>query len=72
MLRSLSITVVTKWGYDMSTYGYPLASLPEMSDEEELRRILEGLDDVDAGRTVPHEAVVAWARTFSIQEIGLK
>lgn len=31
-------------------------------DMERRRRIEEGLADVEAGRTIGHEAVMAWAR----------
>ena len=33
-------------------------------EEEKHRMTLEGLADVDAGRTIPHEEVVAWANSL--------
>lgn len=41
-----------------------LADLPELSDEEKHRRTLAALEDVDAGRTIPHEEIVKWARSL--------
>ena len=43
---------------------YLLAGLPELSDEEKHRLTLAGLADVDAGRTIPHDAVRSWARSL--------
>jgi predicted transcriptional regulator len=34
-------------------------------EEEKRRRTLEALADVDAGRLIDHEDVVAWARSLS-------
>ena len=39
-----------------------LAFLPELTEEEKDRRTREGLADVDAGRTIPHEEMLAWIR----------
>ena len=39
-----------------------LALLPELTDEEKDRRTREGLPDVDAGRTIPHEELLRWVR----------
>ncbi|WP_055048929.1 CopG family ribbon-helix-helix protein [Devosia sp. A16] len=33
-------------------------------EEEKLRRTLEGLADVDAGRLIDHEDMVAWANSL--------
>jgi hypothetical protein len=41
-----------------------LACLPAPSDEDKHQRILAGLADVDAGRTIPHEEVRAWAQSL--------
>ena len=41
-----------------------LAALPEFSDVEKHQRILAGLADVDACRTIPHEEVVKWANSL--------
>lgn len=41
-----------------------LACLPVLTDEEKHQRTLAGLADVDAGRTIPHEEVKAWARSL--------
>ncbi|HEV8694736.1 MAG TPA: hypothetical protein VGQ93_11240 [Lysobacter sp.] len=41
-----------------------LARLPELSDEEKHRRTLDGLADVDAGRTITHEEMQAWAQSL--------
>lgn len=41
-----------------------LAGLPELSDEEKHQRTLAGLADVEAGRTIPHEEVILWARSL--------
>ena len=38
------------------------AKAPYASDEERHRQTLEALADIDAGRTVTHESVVAWAK----------
>ena len=35
-----------------------LALLPELNEEEKDRRTREGLADVDAGRTIPHEEIL--------------
>lgn len=40
------------------------AGLPELSDEEKHQRTLAALSDVDAGRTVPYEAMEAWAQSL--------
>lgn len=42
--------------------GYP-------SEEEKQRRLLQGLADVDAGRTVPHAEVVARARLITSRDL---
>lgn len=42
--------------------GYP-------SEEEKQRRLLQGLADVDAGRTVPHAEVVAWVRLMTSRDL---
>jgi predicted transcriptional regulator len=39
-----------------------LALLPELSAAEKERRTREGLADVDAGRTIPHEELLQWVR----------
>lgn len=41
-----------------------LANLPELSEEEKHRATLEGLADVDAGRTITHEEMMAWAQSL--------
>jgi predicted transcriptional regulator len=40
-----------------------LADWVAWEDEKE-RRTLEGLADIDAGRLIPHEEVVAWAKSL--------
>lgn len=40
------------------------ARLPELSDEEKHQRTLAGLADVDAGRTIPHEAIQLWTTSL--------
>lgn len=40
-----------------------LAGLPELSDEEKHQRTLTALSDVDAGRTIPYEALEAWTQS---------
>lgn len=42
-----------------------LARLPELSDQEKHQRTLAGLADVDAGRLIPHEEVMSWARSLT-------
>lgn len=42
-----------------------LAELPELSEEEKDQRTREGLADVDAGRTIPHEELLRWVRRLS-------
>ena len=37
-------------------------------EEERDRLTLEGLDDVDAGRVIDHQAVQAWAESLSTDE----
>jgi predicted transcriptional regulator len=37
-------------------------------EEEKDRMTLEGLADVDAGRTIPHEEVVAWAKSLGTKK----
>lgn len=49
-----------------------LADLPELADEEKHRRTLTGLADVDAGRTIPHEEFVKWARSLFDQSDSVK
>lgn len=41
-----------------------LVRLSELSDEEKHRRILDGLTDVDSGRTISHEEIVAWVQSL--------
>lgn len=43
----------------------PFPELPPLSEDERRLRILEGLADADAGRLIPHEEVVRWAREQS-------
>ena len=54
---------------DQSHFGF-LSSLPKRSDEEKHRHILDGLADVDAGRTVPHEQVTSWARSLALRAVA--
>ncbi|WP_449301676.1 SseB family protein [Pseudoxanthomonas mexicana] len=42
-----------------------LMQLPELTEEEKDRRTREGLADVDAGRTIPHEELLRWVRGLS-------
>ncbi len=42
----------------------PLARLPELSDDWKHQRTLAGLADVDAGRTISHEEMMAWAQSL--------
>ena len=35
---------------------------PELTEAEKDRRTREGLADVDAGRTIPHEEMLRWVR----------
>ncbi|CAN4279308.1 MULTISPECIES: hypothetical protein [Pseudoxanthomonas] len=46
----------------MSPEDKLLALLPELTEEEKDRRTREGLADVDAGRTIPHEEMLRWVR----------
>lgn len=41
-----------------------LAGLPVPTDEEKHQRTLAGLADVDAGRTITHEEMMAWAQSL--------
>ena len=41
-----------------------LARMPELSDDEKHQRILAGLGDVDAGRTMPADEVQRWAQSL--------
>jgi predicted transcriptional regulator len=41
-----------------------LKCLPVLTDEEKHLRTLAALADVDAGRTIPHEEVRAWAQSL--------
>lgn len=41
-----------------------LARFPELSDEEKHERTLAGLADVDAGRTISHQEMLAWMRSL--------
>jgi predicted transcriptional regulator len=41
-----------------------LAFLPVLTDEEKHQRTLAALADVDAGRTIPHEEMRAWAQSL--------
>ncbi len=45
-----------------------LALLPELSEEEKDHRTRQGLADVDAGRTIPHEEFEWWVRTLGRNE----
>lgn len=38
-----------------------------MEELEKHQAILEGLEDVASGRTIPHEAVLNWARNLLVQ-----
>lgn len=38
---------------------------PELTEEEKDRLTREGLADVDAGRTIPHEELLRWVRVLS-------
>jgi hypothetical protein len=49
----------------MSSEEKLLALLPDLSEEEKDRRTREGLADVDAGRTIPHEELLRWVRRLS-------
>ena len=49
-----------------------LAGLPELSNEEKHQRTLAGLADVDAGRTIPHEEIVKWAKSLFDRSDDLK
>ena len=49
----------------MSPEDKLLALLPELTEEEKDRRTREGLADVDAGRTIPHEEMLRWVRQLS-------
>ena len=46
----------------MSPEDKLLALLPELTEEEKDWRTREGLADVDAGRTIPHEELLQWVR----------
>ncbi len=41
-----------------------LACLPVLTDEEKHQRTLAALADVDAGRTITHEEMEAWAQSL--------
>lgn len=41
-----------------------LAGLLELSDEEKHQQTLAALSDVDAGRTIPYEAMEAWTQSL--------
>lgn len=49
-----------------------LMGFPELSDEEKHQRTLAGLADVDAGRTIPHEEIVKWAKSLFDRSDDLK
>jgi len=49
-----------------------LACLPVLTDEEKHHRTLAGLADVDAGRTISHEEMRAWARSLLCQANSAK
>lgn len=49
-----------------------LACLPVLTDEEKHHRTLAGLADVDAGRTIPHEQMRAWAQSLLSQANSAK
>lgn len=38
--------------------------LPELSNEEKHQQTLAELSDVDAGRTIPYEAMEVWAQSL--------
>ncbi|WP_157074017.1 hypothetical protein [Pseudoxanthomonas mexicana] len=43
-----------------------LALLPELTEEEKDRQTREGLADVDAGRTIPHDELLRWVRQLTV------
>ena len=49
----------------MSPEDKLLALLPELTEEEKDQRTREGMADVDAGRTIPHEELLQWIRRWS-------
>ena len=49
----------------MSPEDKLLALLPELTEEEKDWRTREGMADVDAGRTIPHEELLQWIRRWS-------
>lgn len=49
-----------------------LKFLPVLTDEEKHQRTLAALADVDAGRTIPHEEVRAWAQSLLSQANSAK
>lgn len=49
----------------MSPEDKLLALLPGLTEEEKERRTREGMADVDAGRTIPHEELLQWIRRRS-------
>lgn len=49
-----------------------LRFLPVLTDEEKHQRTLAALADVDAGRTIPHEDMTAWAQSLLSQASGAK
>jgi predicted transcriptional regulator len=55
------------------TRSTPEALLREAAEDlvfdmdERIARIREGLADIEAGRTVPHEKVVAWVRSWGTE-----
>ena len=49
-----------------------LALLPELTEEEKDWRTREGLADVDAGRTIPHEELLRWVRQLFERTAGAR
>lgn len=49
-----------------------LACLPVLTNEEKHQRTLAALAYVDAGRTIPHEEVMAWAQSLLSRAKGTK
>ena len=49
-----------------------LRCLPVLTDEEKHQRTVAALADADAGRTIPHEEIKAWAQSLLSQANGAK
>ena len=49
-----------------------LRYLPVLTDEEKHQRTLAALADVDAGRTIPHADIKAWAQSLLSQANSAK